>query len=207
MPDDPRLTIPVLLGTIRAGRRSAHVALLPLGQLEGFDEVVIVLIDLADLDIPVMRHRLGETDAASPRCRRAEREVESRRRPRDRRAGVQKRLPEFPQQCVRLSPSGHSAAQAHRHRHGVIGRDRRSQLPRPVAAGLPGHGGVPIPVALPVSRVDEAFDEPGTLRGPKLAAHVRPSIGELNWYLRALASPRGWSVESGSPGMEGRRLC
>jgi hypothetical protein len=34
MPDDPRLTIPVLLGTIRAGRRSAHVALPLLGQLE-----------------------------------------------------------------------------------------------------------------------------------------------------------------------------
>jgi hypothetical protein len=34
MPDDPRLTIPVLLGTIRAGQRSAHVAPLLLGQLE-----------------------------------------------------------------------------------------------------------------------------------------------------------------------------
>jgi hypothetical protein len=33
-------------------------------------------------------------------------------------------------------------------------------------------GGVPIPVVLPVSRVDEAFDEPGTLRDPKLAARV-----------------------------------
>ncbi len=66
MPDDPRLTIPVLLGTIRAGRRSAHVARLLLGQLEGRDEVATALIDLADLDLPVMRHRLGETDAAPP---------------------------------------------------------------------------------------------------------------------------------------------
>jgi hypothetical protein len=34
MPDDPRLTIPVLLSTIRAGRRSAHVAQPLLGQLK-----------------------------------------------------------------------------------------------------------------------------------------------------------------------------
>jgi hypothetical protein len=65
MPDEPRLNIPVLLGTIRAGRRSVHVARLLLDRLEGRDEVATALIDLADLDLPVMRHRLGETDAVS----------------------------------------------------------------------------------------------------------------------------------------------
>jgi hypothetical protein len=69
----------------------------------------------------------------------------------------------------------------------------------PIAAGLRGRGGGPIPVAPLVSRVDGAFDEPGTLRRPKLAARVRPSIGELNWKARALASPCVRSVESGSP--------
>ena len=66
MPDAPRLTIPALLGTIRAGRRSAHVARLLLGQLEGRAEVATALTDLTDLDLPVMRHRLGEIDAAPP---------------------------------------------------------------------------------------------------------------------------------------------
>jgi hypothetical protein len=61
-----------------------------------------------------------------------------------------------------------------------------------VAAGFPGHGGVPIPVALPISRVDKTFDEPGTLRDPQLAARFRPFIDELIWY--ALASPRRSSV-------------
>ena len=79
------------------------------------------------------------------------------------------------------------------------GRVRRPQLPRPAAAGRTGHGGVPIPVALPVSRVDEAFDEPRTLRDPKLAARVRPFIDELIWYVRALASLGGRLVEPGSP--------
>jgi hypothetical protein len=60
-------------------------------------------------------------------------------------------------------------------------------------------GRVPIPVVLPVLRIDQAFDRPGKLPRPKLAARVRPSVGELNWKVRALASPCESSVESGSP--------
>jgi hypothetical protein len=52
-------------------------------------------------------------------------------------------------------------------------------------------GGVPIPVTLPVSQVDEAFDEPGGLRDAKLAARVGPFLDELIWYARALAGSRG----------------
>jgi NAD(P)H-dependent FMN reductase len=66
VPDDPRLSIPVLICTIRASRRSAHVARLLLGQLEGRDEVGTARIALVDLDLPVTRHRLGQTDAAPP---------------------------------------------------------------------------------------------------------------------------------------------
>src|SRR3954469_25453593 len=64
MAEDPRITIPVLLGTLRAGRRSAHVVRLLLDRLEGRGEVGTSLIDLADLDLPGMRRRLGETDDA-----------------------------------------------------------------------------------------------------------------------------------------------
>ena len=51
-------------------------------------------------------------------------------------------------------------------------------------------GGVPIPVTLPVSKVDEAFDELGSLRDPKLAARVSPFLDELIWYTLALAHQR-----------------
>jgi hypothetical protein len=63
MPGDRRLTIRVLLGTIRAGRRSEHGARLLLGPREGRDRVATARIDLADLDLPVTRHRLGETES------------------------------------------------------------------------------------------------------------------------------------------------
>ena len=64
MPDDPRLTIPVLLGTIRAGRRSAHLGRLLLGQLEGRDEVGTAEEELgADALATDLRLR-DESDAA-----------------------------------------------------------------------------------------------------------------------------------------------
>jgi hypothetical protein len=42
-------------------------------------------------------------------------------------------------------------------------------------------GGASIPVALPVCRVNEAFDEPSTLRDSRMAARVMPFINELIW--------------------------
>jgi hypothetical protein len=142
MPDEPRQTIPELLGTIRAGRRSAQVDRLLLGWFEGRDEVATALIDLAHPDLPVMRHRLGETDDPSSGAVGLSKTL-------SREDGLAIVAPEYrngypgcPQECVRLSPCGHPAAQAHRHRQGFIGRVRRPQLPRPVAAGLPSQGGV-----------------------------------------------------------------
>ncbi len=118
MPYDPRLTIPVLLGTIRAGRRSSRVARLLPCELGGRDEVAT-----------------AQDDPAGPRPPR------------------------------RAVSSG-----------GFGGLNCLAQLQLVCRA----RGRVPIPVTLPVLRTDEAFDEPGTLRRPKLAARVRPSMGELN---------------------------
>src|SRR6516165_963926 len=199
MPDDPRLTIPVHLGTIRATRQNAHVARQLLGQLEGRDEVATTLIDLADLDLPVMRHRLGETDAAPPGA------VGLSEKP-GRADGLVIVAPEYkngypgslknafdylPAGILRRKPIGIVTVSS----GGFGGLNCLAQL-RLICLAM---GGVPIPVALPVSRVNESFDEPGTLLDPKLAARVRPFIDELIWYVRALASPRGGVEDSGSP--------
>ena len=142
MPDDPRLTIPVLLGNIRAGRRSAHVARLLLGQFEGGDEVATALIDLVDLDFRVMQHRLAETDAAPPAA-----------------VGLSEKMSR-PHGLVIVAPV---------YKNGYTGS------------------------------LENALDQPLTSRDPKLATRVRPFLDELIWYVRALVSPRGRSVESGSP--------
>jgi NAD(P)H-dependent FMN reductase len=199
VPDDPRLSIPVLICAIRASRRSAHVARLLLGQLEGRDEVGTALIALVDLDLPVMRHRLGQTDAAQPgtvglseKLSRADGLVIVAPEYKNGYPGSLKNAFDYlPAGILRRKPIGIVTVSS----GGFGGLNCLAQL-RLVCLAM---GGVPIPVALPISRVDEAFDEPGTLRDPKLAARVGPFLDELIWYARALASQRGRSEESGTP--------
>jgi NAD(P)H-dependent FMN reductase len=194
VPDDPRPSIPVLLCTIRAGRRSAHVARLLLGQLEGRDEVGTALIALVDLDLPVRRHRLGQTDAAQPgtvglseKLSRADGLVIVAPEYKNGYPGSLKNAFDYlPAGILRRKPIGIVTVSS----GGFGGLNCLAQL-RLVCLAM---GGVPIPVALPISRVDKAFDEPGTLRDPQLAARFRSFIDELIWYVRALASPRRSSV-------------
>jgi len=60
-------------------------------------------------------------------------------------------------------------------------------------------GGIPIPVALPVSRVEEAFDQERGLRDPKLGARTGLFLEELVWYTHALARQRARDATTESP--------
>jgi NAD(P)H-dependent FMN reductase len=53
MPDDKSLNIPVILGTVRDGRKSAHAAQFMVEELKKRDGVITELIDIAKLSIPV----------------------------------------------------------------------------------------------------------------------------------------------------------
>jgi NAD(P)H-dependent FMN reductase len=168
--DDPRLTIPLLLGTIRAAQWIAHVARLFLGRLEGRDDGATALIDLADRDLPVMRDRLGEPDNA-PFCALGQSETVSRA---DGLVFVATEYKNGYPAYLKNAFDDLRACILERKPIGIV----------PVSSGGFGGlgclaqlrliclvmGGIPIPVALPVSRVGEAFDEPGTVRDPKLAA-------------------------------------
>jgi NAD(P)H-dependent FMN reductase len=190
MPEEMRLAIPVLLGTTRAGRRSAHVARLVLGALEARGGIDTELIDLAALDLPVMRHRLGETEDAPPGAAALSTTL-------GRADGLSIVAPEYkngypgslknafdylPAGILRRKPVGIVTVSS----GGFGGLNCLAQL-RLVCLAM---GGVPIPIALPVSRVDEAFDESGGLRDTKLASRAAPFLDELVWYTRALAPPR-----------------
>jgi NAD(P)H-dependent FMN reductase len=199
MADDPRLSIPVLLGTVRAVRRSAHVARLLLGALADRGEVGTALIDLADLDLPGMRYRLGETVDAPSGALALSEEL-------GRADGLLIVAPEYkngypgslknafdylPAGILRRKPIGIATVSS----GGFGGLNCLAQL-RLVCLAM---GGVPIPVALPISRVDEAFDERGGLRDPTLASRAGPFLDELVWYTRALAYPRRHEDSPGHP--------
>jgi hypothetical protein len=42
----------------------------------------------------------------------------------------------------------------------------------------------------PVSKVEEAFDEQGVPRDPKLKEKLRPLLDELHWYTEAVVRHR-----------------
>jgi NAD(P)H-dependent FMN reductase len=189
MPEESRSRIPVLLGTVRAGRRSAHVAGLIFGELETRDGIDTELIDLADLQIPLMRHRLGETDSPPPGASELSTKL-------TRVDGLLLVVPEYKSSypgSLKNALDYLEAGILKRKPVGIItvssgafgGLNCLAQL-RLVCLAM---GGVPIPVTFPVPRVDDAFDEQGGLRDPKLAGRAASFVDELIWYARALAGP------------------
>ena len=153
-------------GRAASGRRSARVARSLLGELESRSAIHTELIDLARLDLPVMRYRL-----ATPTIRPPERPNSSAKLTRA--SGLLIVAPEYKNGypgslknaidyleagILRRKPIGIVTVSS----GGFGGLNCLAQL-RLVCLAL---GGVPIPVTLPVSKVDEAFDELGSLRDP-----------------------------------------
>jgi NAD(P)H-dependent FMN reductase len=190
MSDESRLAIPVLLGTSRVSSRSVRVARLLLGELENRGEIHTELIDLAGLDLPVMRHRLGDTDSPpsgaielSAKLTRADGLLIVAPEYKNGYPGSLKNALDYlPAGILRRKPVGIVTVSS----GGFGGLNCLAQL-RLVCLAM---GGVPIPAALPVSRVEETFDEEGRLHDPKLAARIGPFLDELVWYAQALACQR-----------------
>jgi NAD(P)H-dependent FMN reductase len=203
MPEESTPTIPILLGTSRVGCRSARVARYLLGELEGRRECETGLIDLAGLDLPVMRHRLGDTVSPPPgavdlsaKLARADGLLIVAPEYKNGYPGSLKNAVDYLEAGIlRRKPVGIITVSS----GGFGGINCLAQL-RLVCLAL---GGAPIPVALPVARVEETFDQEGGLRDAKLAGRMGPFLDELVWYTQALVRQRGRAAES-PPDREGR---
>jgi NAD(P)H-dependent FMN reductase len=184
------LEIPVLLGTIRAGRRSGDVARLVRDELGRRDGITTHLIDLAEYDFPVMRERLSQAERPPGGLREFSAALA-------RADGLAIVAPEYKNGypgalknafdyldagILRRKPIGIATVSS----GGFGGLNCLAQL-RLVCLAM---GGVPIPVPFAVSRVNEAFDEQGQPRDPGLAARLGPFLDELIWYTRATALQR-----------------
>jgi len=53
-----------------------------------------------------------------------------------------------------------------------------------------GMGAFPIPASLPISRVEEAFDEEGRLLEPAIERRTRAFVDEMVWYAEAISARR-----------------
>jgi chromate reductase, NAD(P)H dehydrogenase (quinone) len=187
MRDQSKLSIPVLLGTSREGCRSAGVARSLFRELETRDAIHTELIDLASLDLPVMSHRLGDTNVPPAGAIELSAKLTLA-------SGLLIVAPEYKNGypgSLKNALDYLEAGILRRKPIGIVtvssgdfgGLNCLAQL-RLVCLAM---GGVPIPAKLPVSQVGETFDEHGCLRDPKLAARMGPFLDELVWYTLALA--------------------
>jgi NAD(P)H-dependent FMN reductase len=191
MPEESRPRIPVFLGTSRAGCQSAHVARLLLSELKSRGEVDADLIDLASLDLPVMRHRLGDTESPpvgaielSEKLTRADGLLIVAPEYKNGYPGSLKNALDYlGREIFRRKPIGIVTVSS----GGFGGINCLAQL-RLVCLAM---GGVPIPATLPVSHVDEGFGERGSIRDPRLAERLALFLDELIWYTHALVRQRG----------------
>jgi NAD(P)H-dependent FMN reductase len=185
---EPNRNIPVLLGSRRVGRRSERVARFLLHGLSAREGIDTDLIDLAVVDLPILRERTEETENPPPSFPSFREKLAAA-------DGLVIVSPEYKggYPGVLKNALDHLEAGIFRRKPiGIVtvssgafgGLSCLAQL-RLVCLAM---GGVPIPVAFPVSSVDSVFDEAGNLLDPRLESRRGQFLDELLWYTRALAS-------------------
>jgi NAD(P)H-dependent FMN reductase len=182
--------IPVLLGSSRIGRKSLGVARFIVEKLHEHSRIHTELLDLATYNLPIMERRLQEMEQLPPGLREFSEQL--------RRAdGLLIVAPEYKNGYPGVLKNAFDYLEAGILRYKPIaictvsseesgGLNCLAQL-RLVCLAL---GGIPIPGALPVGRVQEAFDANGTLRDARLAKRLQPFLEELLWYVEALVAQR-----------------
>jgi len=180
------LTIPLLLGTPRLGRQSAHVAAHVHAAMCAADGVTAPLLDLSALDFPIMEQRLADLADPPPGLTEFSATLAAA-------DALMIVTPEY--------KNGYPGSLKNALDYLVAGILRR----KPVAictvssGGFGGilclaqlrlvilaMGGLPIPEALPISDVRSVFAADGTLLAPGFDAKARTLVDDLCWYARRM---------------------
>jgi NAD(P)H-dependent FMN reductase len=184
------LDIPIVLGSARIGRQSGKVARFIFSRLKGDPRFNTELLDLGDYDFPIMEQRLSEMNTAPPGLQGFSDKLELADgllivSPEYKGGipGVLKNALDYLKPGIlRRTPVGICTVSS----GGFGGVNCLMQLRLTILA----LGGLPIPDALPVSKVQELFDEGGEPREAPWLLNLRPFIDELLFYTQALAQAR-----------------
>jgi len=181
--------IPIILGSTRKGRQSPKAARFVFKRMQQSNKIETEIIDLLDCQFPIMEERLKNLENPPPGVREFSEKV--------RRAdalvvvspeynfgypGVLKNaldylLPEYQRKPIAfVTVSAGSFG----------GLNCLAQL-RQVAFGF---GALPIPASLPVSRIQDAFDDDGNPSDPAYEKRAQGFIEELLWFTEAIATQR-----------------
>jgi NAD(P)H-dependent FMN reductase len=184
------IDIPIVLGSTRIGRQSCKVARFILSTMTGDPRFNTELLDLSDYDFPIMEQRLSEMKIVPPSLQRFSDKLELADgllivSP-EYKGGVpgvlKNALDYLKPGILRRTPVGVCTVSS----GGFGGMNCLMQLRLTILA----LGGLPIPDALPVSKVQELFDEEDQPRDAPWLLHLRHFIDELYFYAKALAQAR-----------------
>lgn len=182
--------IPILLGSSRTGRQSVKVAQFILEQLRQCDSVQTEVIDLREYKLPILEERLNETSTPLPtvlqfcsKLGQADGLLIVTPEYKGGYPGVLKNALDYLEpQALRYKSIGICTVSS----GGFGGLNCLTQL-QLVCLAL---GGLPIPDKLPVSNVQELFDEMGNLRNSTFKAKLESFIKELVWYTEAMINQK-----------------
>lgn len=189
------LRVPVLLGSVRRGRRSPVVARFVLERLLMRDRVAAELVDLADLRLPVMEERLRYQDDPPHGLEDLARRIDladglvvvtpeyNNGIPGALKNALDYLLPE-----LKRKPTGIVTVSA-----GDFGGISCLAQLRLVLLAM---GALPIPASLPVRRVQDAFDEEGRSTDSGFSERADRFLDELLWWVEAAARQR---MSDGNP--------
>ncbi len=183
------LRIPVLLGTVRKGRKSERVARFVVGRLERSENVTTELLDPAPLHLPLMEERLRFLD--SPPAGLPE---------------LAKKIADSDALVIVTPEYNHGypgtlktlidylGAEFKRKPIGVVtvsdgpfgGLDCLQQL-RTVLLAI---GGQPIPASFPITNVGKSFDEAGVPSDPAYEERATRFLDELFFWGRAVKAAK-----------------
>jgi NAD(P)H-dependent FMN reductase len=179
MPEPRPLCIPVILGTTRKGRMSAHAANLVLGELRKREGVVTELVDIANLQYQLDDNGQGTADPAFAACMtRADGVVIVAPEYNHAMPGLLKHVLDS---C--LKEYIHKAAGIVAVSAGPFGGTRVIETSLPVLREL---GLVTIFWDVNVGSVGKVFDENGTLLDPAFIRRTDKFLGELIWMANTL---------------------
>src|SRR5438874_8621527 len=181
--------IPVILGSIRRNRESIKVARFVISLLGNITGVTTELLDLKELNLPMMEERLRfRTDPPSPvsalsaKVNRADSIVIVTPEYNSGYPGVLKNALDYLKDEYRRKPFGIITVSA-AWSGGILCLASLRQV-------ILHLGGVPIPATLPISKVQEVFDDEGNPRDQQFHQRIKMFFDELLWFTEALAAQR-----------------
>ena len=178
--------IPVILGSTRRGRQSPKVARFIAERMRRSERIATEILDLLAYNFPVMEERLRFRDDPPPGLREFSDKVArsdalvivtpeyNNGYPGALKNALDYLLPEYqrkPIAIVTVSAGGFG------------GLNCLAQL-RLVTLGM---GAVPLPAALPVSHVQDSFDEHGNPTDAAYEKRAQSFIAEVLWFTEAIA--------------------